>query len=145
MNRFAIQEGDPMNRHQRLTIIARSSNKPSFDWNHERSRRGQLAFVETLNALRFAFGPAVEDVGLDFERVIVDRCGDAETFLEFLSTMPPSYTGDVLFLRDDGSGFLSATGRGGDRLLYSLRPRDVRFYLETHDLVTGRAVLAMSA
>ena len=145
MNRFPVHERNEMNANQRLTLIARASNKPSFDWNHERSRRGQLAFVETLNALRFAFGPAIDDVGLDFERVIVDRCGDAEAFLEFLSTMPASYSGDVLFLRDDGSGFLSATGRGGDRLLYSLRPRDVRFYLETHDLVTGRAVLAMSA
>ena len=145
MSRLAFAGGNDMTGPQRLTLIARAANKPSFDWNHERSRRGQLAFIETLNALRFAFGPAVNDVGVDFERVIVDRCGDAETFLEFLSTMPLSYPGDVLFLRDDGSGFLSATGRGGDRLLYSLRPRDVRFYLETHDLVTGRAVLALSA
>lgn len=44
-------------------------------------------------------------------------------------------------VRDDGSGVLSSTGRGGDRSLFALRSSDVRFYLETHDLVTGRVAL----
>ena len=40
---------------------------------------------------------------------------------------------------------MSATGRGGDRLLYALTRNDVRFYLETLDLVTGRIAMLQSA
>jgi len=40
---------------------------------------------------------------------------------------------------------MSASGRGGDRVLYALSPYDVRFYLETHDMVTGRAALELTA
>jgi hypothetical protein len=134
-----------MNANRRITLVARPSSKPSHDWNHERTRSGQVAFVESFRALRFAFGPALEDVGLDVERVILDRCGDCGDFLEFLTEMPAAFAGDIVFLREDGSGFLSATGRGGDRLLYSMREQDVRFYLEAHDLVTGRASLALTA
>ena len=52
---------------------------------------------------------------------------------------------DVLYVRPDDSGFMSATGRGGDRILYSLSGDDVRFYLEAHGLLAQRAVLEMTA
>jgi hypothetical protein len=100
-----------------------------------------IAFLDSVNALKFALNVAVSDAGLDIERVIVDRAGTAEDFLDLLAALPEEYNGDLLIMRDDGNGFLSATGRGGDRVLYALNARDVRFYLETHNLVTGRAVL----
>ena len=59
--------------------------------------------------------------------------------------MPPELTADILFILDNGAGFLSSTGRGGDRLMYALTPNDVRFYLETLNLVTGRLALLKSA
>jgi len=127
----------------RITLIARKATKPNVDWNYARTPSMRVAFLETVNALKFALGVAVSDAGLDIERVIVDRAGTAEEFLDLLSALPEEFNGDVLLIRDDGNGFLSATGRGGDRVLYSLIARDVRFYLETHDLVTGRAVLAL--
>ncbi|MDQ3282733.1 MAG: hypothetical protein M3Q69_15125 [Acidobacteriota bacterium] len=131
--------------NQRITLIARQSTKPDVDWNYARSRAQRMAFVDSTNALRFALGAALYDVGLDVERIIVDRAANAEEFLNLLATTPEEFRGDMLFMRDDGSGFLSATGRGGDRVLYALRDHDVRFYLETHDLVTGRAALEMIA
>ena len=48
------------------------------------------------------------------------------------------FTGDVLLIREDDSAFLSSLGRGGDRVLYALTANDLRFYLETNELVTGR-------
>ncbi len=54
-------------------------------------------------------------------------------------------SGDILLIHDNGAGFLSATGRGGDRVLYALTAHDVRFYLETQDLVTGRVALLKTA
>ena len=127
--------------HQRITLIARKASKPDVDWNYARSASMRVAFLDSINATKFALGVAVNDVALDIERVIVDRAGNAEEFLDLLTAIPNEFTGDVLLIRDDGTGFLSATGRGGDRVLYALVARDVRFYLETHNLVTGRAVI----
>ena len=123
---------------RRITLIARSQFKPDVDWNYSAPGARNVAFVDSTNALRFALGSALHDVGLDVERVIMDRAGAADEFLELLATLPAEFAGDALFIRDDGTGFLSATGRGCDRVLYSLAHRDVRFYLETHELVTSR-------
>ena len=125
----------------RITLIARATSYPNADWNYVRSSTMRVAFLNSVNALKFALGVAVSETHMDIERVIVDRTGTAEEFLELLTDLPAAFTGDVLMIREDGSGFLSATGRGGDRVLYALGSRDIRFYLETHDLVTGRAVL----
>lgn len=132
-------------RNQRITLVARQETKPTVDWNHGRARVHRVAFLDSVAALRFALGSALHDVGLDVERVIIDRSGSAEEFLTMLASLPTEFTGDMLFVRDDGSGFLSATGRGGDRVLYALSGYDIRFYLETHDLVTGRAALELTA
>lgn len=130
---------------QRITLIARELTKPDVDWNYERCRSANVAFLDSVNALKFAVRNALNQDGLDIERVILDRAGTAEDFLELLAAVPVELTGDVVLIRDNGSGFLSATGRGGDRRLHELTPYDVRFYLETQDLVTGRAALALTA
>lgn len=126
---------------KRITLIARKAATPNVDWNYANSASMRVAFLNSVTALKFALGVAVSENQMDIERVIVDRTGSAEEFLNLLTDLPEEYNGDVLMIREDGNGFLSATGRGGDRVLYSLIARDVRFYLETHDLVTGRAVL----
>ena len=134
-----------MNRHERITLIAREATKPDTDWNYVRCRSQRVAFLDSVASLKFALAAAVTDVGLDIERIIVDRSGNADDFLDLLATAPADFLGDVVMIRDDGGGFLSATARGGDRVLYALMPRDLRFYLETHDLVTGRAALSLTA
>lgn len=125
----------------RITLIARKPTTPNADWNHARCSTLRVAFLDSVTALKFALGVAVSDAALDVERVIVDRAGSAEDFLDLLAAIPEEFNGDVLMIAEDGSAFLSATGRGGDRVLYSLSRTDVRFYLETHDLVTGRSAL----
>lgn len=127
----------------RITLIARKATKPNVDWNYARSATMRVAFLESVDALKFALNLSINDAALDIERVIVDRAGTADDFLELLATLPTEFTGDILVIRDDGNGFLSATGRGGDRVFYALAAHDIRFYLETHDLVTGRAVLEL--
>lgn len=121
----------------RVTLIATEATKPDLDWRVATATT-RLAFVGSLTALRFALKSAVSDVGLDVERIVVDRAATAEQFLDLLTHVPLEFAGDLMLVRDDGSGYLSASGRGGDRVLYALKPHDVRFYLETHDLVTGR-------
>jgi hypothetical protein len=130
---------------ERITLITRHPTKPDVDWNYAGCACANVAFLDSVNVLKFALRSAVMPGGLDISRVIVDRAGTAEQFLELLSDIPGELAADVLFIRDDGSGFLSATGRGGDRVLYNLARVDVRFYLETQNLVTGRAALSMTA
>jgi hypothetical protein len=132
--------GTSMTRQgSRITLVASPPTKPDLDWRVA-AAGARIAFVATLNALRFALDTAFSEVGLDIERVVVDRAGTADDFLDLLSQVPSEFVGDIVFLRDDRAGYLSAMGRGGDRVLYSLTARDVRFYLEAHDLVTGRSI-----
>lgn len=130
---------------QRITLIARDSRKPDLDWNHAWCTQMRVAFVETIGALRLALASAVSEIGLDVGRVIVDRAGSADELLVLLTELPAAFHGDVVYVRDDGSGVLSATARGGDRVLYALTPHDVRFYLEANGLVTGRLALEVPA
>jgi hypothetical protein len=133
------------NHDHRVTLIAREMTKPDVDWNYARCRTANVAFLDSINALKFAVRSALHPEGMDIERVIIDRAGSAEEFLDLLAAIPVELTGDFLMIRDDGAGYMSSTGRGGDRLMYALTPHDVRFYLETQGLVTGRAALAMTA
>lgn len=129
---------------RRLTLIARDHSKPHMDWNHAGLRQSGVAFTESTVALEHALAAGL-DMGFDIGRVIVDRAGEADQFLDLLTSLPAEYTGDALLIRDDGSGVLSATGRGGDRTLHALTVHDVRFYLEAHDLVMSRVALHMTA
>lgn len=129
----------------RVTLIAREAAKPAMDWSTSGSQRMNLAFVASVRALRFALAAAVTEVGLDVGRVIVDRTGSADEFLDLLATLPAEFQGDVMLVRDDGTGVLSATARGGDRILYKLMAHDVRFYLEAHELVASRVALELTA
>lgn len=122
----------------RVTIVARDKGKPSMDWS-------SLAFVDSVRKLRFALSAAVTEAGLDIHRVIVDRTGSGDEFLDLLTALPSAFHGDVLLVRDDGTGILSATGRGGDRVMYALMAHDVRFYLEAHDLVLSRVAMELTA
>lgn len=129
----------------RFTMIARDPAKPEMDWDYAACHRNATAFLKSLRAVRNALRAAVNEARLDVARVIVDRTGDANGFLEMLATLPQDFVGDLLFIRDDGSGVLSATARGGDRVLYALTSHDVRFYLEAHELVSGRVATELSA
>lgn len=129
----------------RVTIIARDAAKPTMDWSTSGAQRTGLAFVASVRALRFALAAAVHEVGLDIGRVVVDRTGTGDEFLDLLASLPSEFAGDVLLVRDDGTGVLSATGRGGDRMLYALLAHDVRFYLEAHELVASRVALELTA
>ena len=129
----------------RVTIVARDKGKPAMDWISSSASRESVAFVASVRALRFALAAAVTEAGLDISRVIVDRTGSGDEFLDLLTALPREFAGDVLLVRDDGTGVMSATGRGGDRMLYALMAHDVRFYLEAHELVLSRVAMELTA
>ena len=101
--------------------------------------QSRVLLIDSLSVIK----PALQS--FDVERLILHRCATADEFLELLAAMPAELPGDVIFIREDGGGFLSAIGRGGDRVLYALGPRDLAFYIETHGLTIHRDELALTA
>lgn len=73
----------------------------------------------------------------DVERIVVDRCASAEEYLQLLAHLTHEVRADVLLIRENGLSFLSAVGRGGDRVLYALSADDVEFYLQIHGLAAA--------
>jgi len=124
-------------KSQRITLVCRDARTPDRDWNLSNRSTSRIILTEQLNVLRYAISATAGEMGVDVERVILDRSGCAENFLNFVAGLPHFFTGDALFLKEDGSGFMSSTGRGGDRMMYQLSAQDVRFYLETVGIVTG--------
>ena len=127
-----------MSDTRRITLLARGHATPDRDWSRFANESTRLVTIESLTVLRYTLSHAVADIDLDIERVILDRSFSPAEYLDLLAALPAEFGADVMLIRNDESGYLSASGRGGDRALYSLRQNDVRFYLEANDLVTGR-------
>ncbi|HEX7150953.1 MAG TPA: hypothetical protein VF618_05655 [Thermoanaerobaculia bacterium] len=126
---------------RRVTLVARSRSTPDRDWDDSHSSATRTIFVDSFAVLKYAIRTGIVDMEIDIERVVVDRAATPADFLELLSALPHEFSGDVILISENDGAFLSATGRGGDRVLYSLAPKDVRFYLEAHGLVTGRMAI----
>jgi hypothetical protein len=121
-----------MEKEQRITLISRDPHDSGDGCSYVRQEGYRPVFVNSLQVVKFALA----SLDLDIERVILDRSATAQDFLELLASLPPDFRGDILMISADGSGFLSATGRGGDRVLYALKKSDVAFYLETFQIAT---------
>ncbi|MGZ8868378.1 MAG: hypothetical protein ACXW2P_08540 [Thermoanaerobaculia bacterium] len=128
---------------RRITLITRDPQRPDHDWNDSRQAPNRLILLDSFMVLKYAISSNMVDLDVDVERVILDRATSPSEYLTLLSSLPSSFNGDVLLIREGESSFLSSMGRGGDRVLYALSVNDLRFYLETHGLVTGRVATSM--
>jgi len=118
----------------RLTLVTRH-RRSLRDWNVSATR--SLTFLDVnANAVE-VLADVVADESLDVARIIIDGCLTTRDFLDVLTSVPHSNAADILWIDDDGSAYLSAGGRGGDRLLYRLKAHDVDFYLAVHGLLVG--------
>lgn len=126
------------NDSRRITLLARGRATPDRDWDRLTHGATRMVTIESMTVLRYTLEHAVSDIDLDIERVILDRAFSPAEYLDLLAALPRDFGADILLIRDDDSGYLSATGRAGDRTIYSLVASDVRFYLEANALVTGR-------
>ncbi|HEX8155129.1 MAG TPA: hypothetical protein VF698_18500 [Thermoanaerobaculia bacterium] len=119
---------------RRITLVLRNGSSPERQWEASHDAPNRLIFVGALTVLQYALRNALSEFNRDVERVVLDRAITAAQFLDLLAAIPVEFRGDVLMIRYDDTAFLSAAGRGGDRVLYSLKADDLRFYLETHRL-----------
>ena len=126
----------PMKRDKRrITLITRNAASPARNWNTNSDGASRIIMLSAYTVLRHALQSGLRDLAEDIDRVIVDRSNTAGQYLDLLASLPPEFMGDALLIRYDDSAFLSALGRGGDRVIYALSPQDLHFYLQTHDLV----------
>ena len=126
---------------RRITLISRSRSAPQRPWLAAPDAPRRLIFVGSFGVIPYALAHGVEDLGKDIEAVIIDGAANAAEYLHLLSRLPASYAGDVVLIQND-SAFVSATGRGGDRVLYALGPDDVEFYLEAKMLTSAAQTAA---
>ena len=123
------------NDSRRITLICRGSNAPSRVWRTGADSPTRNILLQAFPVLTYALHNGLGDLEQDVERVVIDHACSAAGFLDLLTSLPANFTGDILFISDERNGYLSATGRGGDRVLYALHDDDISFYLETHSLM----------
>ena len=130
---------------RRITLITRDPKRTDRNWDNSPISPNRLILLDSFTVLSYSISTQMADLDVDVDRVILDRSASPADFLTLLASLPHSFTGDVILIREDDAGFLSATGRGGDRVLYALSPSDIRFYLETQGLVSRKAGAADAA
>ena len=130
---------------RRITLVSRHRQLQERSWVLTPEAPGRIVLLDSFTVLRYTVASSVVTMDADVERIILDRSSSASDYLCLLAELPGEFAGDVVMIRDDETGFLSATGRGGDRILYALSSNDLRFYLETHGLVSAGDVLAPPA
>src|SRR5260370_33629537 len=129
-----------MSDDRRMTLVTRGRKARLRSWETSSAVTTRLVFVEGLVALRSAL-----EAGQDIERIILDQFSTAGEYLDLLSSLPHDFMGDVLMIHRDDRGYLSAIGRGGDRVLYALGTNDVQFYLTTHAMLRSDVAERRSA
>jgi len=124
----------------RITLV--NALDRSRDWCLGESATSRIVFGSFFKILRHTVKGEIHELGEDIERVVIDRTASAAEFLELLAHLSDTFAGDIIFIRDGDTAYVSAIGRNGGRVLYALRAEDVRFYLETHGLVTASSIAA---
>ena len=110
------------------------------DWA-QASPSTAIVFRETPADPAQLLADILEGEALDVVRLVLDGGISTRCFLNVLAALPGDSAAEILWICDDGTGYLSAIGRGCDRVLYALTGEDVRFYLEVHGLVAERQIL----
>lgn len=113
--------------HDRVMLLLEGS-QPLTDWEREAKGRN-LVRVPNIALLAAALDTGIRDLGVEVTHVILDRAATATQFLGLLSEVSPDFRGDVLWIADDGSAFLSGITAGDGRVLYHLGSEDIEFYL----------------
>ncbi|HMC21199.1 MAG TPA: hypothetical protein VKL19_05100 [Thermoanaerobaculia bacterium] len=119
------------NDDRRITLVIGNQR----NWNSSIEAGTRIVFLDSLTMLRSTIAGALVGSDADVERIVLDRTCSESEFLSLLTELPHEFSGDIMMIRDGQASFLSAMGRGGDRILYALRDDDVEFYLETVGLV----------
>lgn len=77
--------------------------------------------------------PVVRATG-EIVRVVFDGGIDLDRFLLLVATLPDRFDGEILFIRENGSGYLSTRELTTTRTVKAISEMDVEVYLRWHGL-----------
>jgi hypothetical protein len=126
--------------HRRITLVNCADHRR--DWCLAEEAPSRIVFASFFRIIRHTLHGEIREVGDDIERVVIDRTATPGEFLELLAHLSDDFAGDIVYVRDGDSAYVSSVARGGSRVLYALQPEDLRFYLETHGLISPSSVAA---
>lgn len=98
------------------------------DWECE-ARGRNLVRVQNVAMLSAALDTGIHELGIEVTHIILDGAASATEFLSLLTEVSADFRGDILWIAEDGLGFLSGITAGDGRVLYRLRPEDIEFYV----------------
>lgn len=118
-----------------VTLIASNTLWTGVAWTAD-SRCVQRCSVREV----FAASTSHSFAAMPLERIVIEGALQSSEFQVLLSTLHPSFTGDVLFINSAESAFLSARADGGPRVMYTLAKPDIDFYVDVNGLRRSDAV-----
>lgn len=131
-----------MNR-DKTTLILTNEPFANIDWRNAEAVDSRLITVHSLDLLLHSIYSAQRDFHVHVARVILDGSVTAGQWLELLTSIPLEFSGDMLWIDSYGGGYLSASGRSGDRALYRITAEDIPFYLEASGISTPDVSLSL--
>ena len=115
-----------------VTLLSSSSTWPGIAWTTGDRRVQRCSMKEILQATTSHSFSA-----MPLERIIIEGKAESSDVLVLLSTLHPSFTGDVLYIYQPDRAFLSARANGCRRVMFSLAKSDLDFYVDTNQLRGG--------
>jgi CheY-like chemotaxis protein len=112
-----------------VTLLASNAHWAGVAWTFG-DRRVQRCTIKQV----LAASTSQSFSAMPLERIIIEGPLQSSEFLVLLSTLHPSFTGDVLFIHRADGAFLSARADGGPRVMYTLSKADIDFYVDVNGL-----------
>jgi len=111
----------------RVTLLLEGKS-PSRHWASISASRNVVR-VPNFAMLEAALDAGLHEHGIEVTTIVLDRSATAAQYLEFLSSLPADFRGDVVTMNEDCAGFLSAVIPSEGRVLYRLSEDDIEFYI----------------
>ena len=112
-------------------VSAAESERPR--WNAS-ARGARYIVLDTIDLLEEAVRAPRAKTGADPIRVVIDGGIDLDRFLMLVATLPDTFNGELLYIRRDGSGYLSTRELGNLRTVKTISEVDVEVYLRWNNL-----------
>ena len=127
-------EGVEPNRESESSVTLVAAGETELERWSASQGAGQYMLVPDTDMLESMLrSPVVRATG-EITRVVFDGVIDLDRYLLLIATLPARFTGEILFIREDGSGYLSTRELKSERTVKAISGLDVEVYLRWHGL-----------
>ena len=115
-----------------VTLLSSNPTWKGISWTTGDRRVQRCTMKEILHA-----STSHSFAAMPLERIVIEGKAESADVLVLLSTLDPSFTGDILYIYDRNRAFLSSRADGCRRVMFSLSKADIDFYVDVHQLRRG--------